>query len=239
MYQFLNKKINHLTCIEYLGQIKSNNRRFYIKCKCDCGKEIIVLEYSFRLEQIKGCGCYLSYNDRNIKGKKFGKLTVINLNNSDKKHNNWVCLCDCGNNKIVRASSLIKGITQSCGCLQKRTGKENPFWKGWEEISGEFFSSIKKGAEERNIEFKITIEYIWKLFIKQDKKCILSGVELNFQSRGDLRDGTASLDRIDSDKGYTEDNVQWVHKDLNLMKLDFKQKEFIKWCELVYKHSLK
>ena len=45
--------------------------------------------------------------------------------------------------------------------------------------------------------------------------------------------GTASLDRIDSSKGYVKGNVQWVHKDINKMKTDFEQSIFIKLCKSV------
>lgn len=44
---------------------------------------------------------------------------------------------------------------------------------------------------------------------------------------------TASLDRIDSSKGYIEGNVQWVHKRINKMKLDDSDTEFIEWCRLI------
>jgi len=51
------------------------------------------------------------------------------------------------------------------------------------------------------------------------------------QSKQKLR--TASLDRIDSTKNYTIDNIQWVHKDVNKMKMDFSQEYFIEMCRLV------
>jgi hypothetical protein len=41
------------------------------------------------------------------------------------------------------------------------------------------------------------------------------------------------LDRIDSSKGYTIDNVQWVHKIVNIMKHDVEEKEFFNWCKLI------
>lgn len=55
-------------------------------------------------------------------GKKFGRLIVIR----DAGKNNsgeilWECLCDCGQNSIVRGSSLRSKITKSCGCLTKET----------------------------------------------------------------------------------------------------------------------
>jgi hypothetical protein len=43
----------------------------------------------------------------------------------------------------------------------------------------------------------------------------------------------ASLDRIDSSKGYIDGNVQWVHKEVNEMKMQATQNEFIEYCNLV------
>lgn len=45
--------------------------------------------------------------------------------------------------------------------------------------------------------------------------------------------GTASLDRIDSSKGYIKGNIQWVHKDINKMKNNYNQAYFINLCALV------
>ena len=44
---------------------------------------------------------------------------------------------------------------------------------------------------------------------------------------------TASLDRIDSTKGYIDGNIQWVHKRINTMKMDMSQKDFIDFCKQV------
>ena len=81
--------------------------------------------------------------------------------------------------------------------------------------------------------FCLTIEYAWQVFIKQKRKCALSGADLKFNSRCRVRDGNASLDRIDSTKGYVVGNVQWVHKLVNVMKQDMTDAEFIGWCNQI------
>jgi len=89
-------------------------------------------------------------------------------------------------------------------------------------------------AKHRGQSFKITIQYAWELFLKQNKKCALSGLPLAL-SPNSMAAGasSASLDRIDSSKGYEEGNVQWVHATLNFMKTSLKQEDFVKWCCLV------
>ena len=172
-------------------------------------------------------------------GFKIGRLTLeypVKL----KKIIYWMCLCDCGNKTLVSVSSLNSGSTKSCGCLQKELiiVKNRKCWKGYGELSGNYFSQIRYNAKKRKIYFDITTEYLWHLFIKQEKKCILSGVTLTFgDKRKKQRDQTASLDRIDASKGYIEGNVQWVHKIINIMKGKQDSKEFIKLCIMIGKHN--
>lgn len=56
----------------------------------------------------------------NLSGKKFGKLSVIKFDSIGASHNAlWECICDCGNNIIVKSNNLKSGNTRSCGCLHK------------------------------------------------------------------------------------------------------------------------
>lgn len=62
---------------------------------------------------------------QDLTGQKFGNLTVI-----ERKHelgNNyilWLCKCDCGRDRIIRADNLKSGHTKTCGfCSGKRNGK--------------------------------------------------------------------------------------------------------------------
>jgi hypothetical protein len=51
-------------------------------------------------------------------GQRFGRLIVSNLHHTDKHYNRfWLCVCDCGKQKIVGWSALSSGGTVSCGCF--------------------------------------------------------------------------------------------------------------------------
>lgn len=76
----------------------------------------------------------------------------------------------------------------------------------------------------------ISIEYAWNLFLEQNRKCALSGQDIFI---GDKQYGTASIDRIDSSRGYEEGNIQWVHKDINFMKRTYSMDYFIEMCKMV------
>ena len=61
-----------------------------------------------------------------LTGQKFGKLTVIEYAGSDKNgHAKWHCKCDCGVEKTVLGTSLVRGFTTSCGCYHKEKAKAN------------------------------------------------------------------------------------------------------------------
>lgn len=173
---------------------------------------------------------------KDLRNCVFGKLLVLDIsknitkNEFKGKRKIWRCKCKCGNIVDVVSTALISGNTISCGCIRRTEGPTHPTWKGYEEIGIEFFNSMKNGAAIRNLEFNITIEYIWELFIKQSRKCALSGIDLRTLTRYKR---TASLDRIDNTKGYIEGNLQWIHKDINIMKRDHTQEYFIDICNKI------
>ena len=107
----------------------------------------------------------------------------------------------------------------------------------YEDIHISWFNACPKGARERGLECTITIEDVWNQYVKQGKVCNLTGKEIGWCPRI-RRNGTASIDRIDSSKGYTIDNIQLVHKDVNFMKGVFSQEYFIQTCkDIATKHS--
>ena len=56
-------------------------------------------------------------------GRKFGRLTVLKLDDT-KKVPHWICRCDCGSTKSVNGHSMKRGLTKSCGCLQREYARE-------------------------------------------------------------------------------------------------------------------
>lgn len=192
---------------------------------------------------------------RDILNKTFGKLTVRKIHSiSDRKLYSkaknshytrkdiyYLCDCSCGETKIVFRTNLITSHTKSCGCLKIKKKESNPSWTGCGQLGGRMWSKIKSHAENRNISMDITIVDAWELFKLQKSLCRLTGVTLTHEyiEKGKRINGTASLDRIDSSKAYTKDNIQWVHKEINLMKRNYKQKRFIELCKLVSDHQNK
>lgn len=88
----------------------------------------------------------------------------------------------------------------------------------------------------------LTLEYLKQLYEVQDGKCPYSGVELILSTYTKIvKDPiySASLDRIDSDKGYVQGNVQFVSMAVNYMKNCMSHEETITMCKIIannYKH---
>lgn len=90
-----------------------------------------------------------------------------------------------------------------------------------------YFHNMISNNRKRKKEFKITLQDLESLWNNSNKLCVLSNLPVSFD------DGTASVDRIDSSKGYTIDNIQIVHRVINYMKVDLPEKDFIFYCQSV------
>jgi hypothetical protein len=176
-------------------------------------------------------------------GLFFGQLEVIELILPEKR-NPWLYRCKChacGNENFVKsAKDLNARINPTCGCInwERKKGKCSPFYKGFGEISGSFWNIVKKNAKSRNIKLNVTIEYAWNLYVQQNKKCALSGVDISFGS-SNYDETTASLDRINSNEDYVIGNIQWVHKTINFMKHDLSEKDFLYYCKKIIEWNSK
>jgi len=57
------------------------------------------------------------FNGVDLVGKVFGRLTVVRK--IDGKRSQWLCNCECGNERVLKSYMLLNGIYRSCGCLEK------------------------------------------------------------------------------------------------------------------------
>lgn len=144
----------------------------------------------------------------------------------------FLCRCKCGVEKLLDQHRLLYKKPIACRKCIDRLGERHPLRRGFKKMSGHFWSKCRQSAKKRKHEFSIAPEYAYRLIEEQGWRCKLSGLPLYF-SQHHSEVSTASLDRIDSSKGYVEGNVQWVHRDINLMKHVFNQDHFISLCRMV------
>lgn len=96
--------------------------------------------------------------------------------------------------------------------------------------------AAKHRAIRKNIEFTITMEELENLLIQQNNKCYYTGVE--FENDGS-RTKSISIDRIDSNLGYTIDNIRLICSLVNTMKSDRSEQGFLNCVQSIYKHMYK
>jgi hypothetical protein len=180
---------------------------------------------------IKGATKYENVFEEN---QRYGYWLVLDKKIFIDKEAKVFCKCtECNlTEKYVPAFQLIKGISKRCSvCGYSNKGEKNPSWKGYNEIPYAWFSKYFERKNKKRRSGNISIEDVYNLWITQNKKCSLSGLEIDFIKRDDGI--SASIDRIDSKVEYVLNNIQLVHKDVNLMKNHFNQDYFLEICERI------
>lgn len=246
------KKVGRLYVIEKTDKRSSNGSVIW-KCKCECGTILEVSTKDFGIDKKRGvprvqsCGC-LNDETRRDKAKEpipqdDSFIEVLEeIGYTTQRKLEYRCKCKKCDSEIILNKKAIRRRKQCDSCNRremknsafKRIGNKSQSWQGYKNIPKSIFTYIKAGAKKRNKDFDITIEYMNELWEKQNGICALSGIQLNISEKvTDRTNTTASLDRIDSSKGYVEGNVQWVHKDINRIKWGLTNEKFIDYCKRV------
>jgi hypothetical protein len=127
-YDLTGKVFGRLAVIGRAPNDRLRNRCW--ECRCVCGEIRIVIGRSLRNGHSQSCGCLNreivgQINFVDLTGRVFERWTVIERIGSDRKGSTWLCLCACGNRKVVTSRSLLHGQSKSCGCLQREVASRS------------------------------------------------------------------------------------------------------------------
>lgn len=208
------------------GKIISKTYRgpsIYWELQCICGTIYYAMSSELNQNRKQSCGCKSS---KYYVGFKFGNNCELieYLGRNNRSFRTYRCRCNCSKEFIISAAEIAS--RKSCGCSYKKQ------YCG--DMPGEYWNRLIYGAKKRNILFEINKEYAWKIFVKQNGLCVYTQQKLKWDKAGKKNSTiTASLDRIDSNKGYIEGNVQWMHKEIQPMKMGMSHEKFIKICNII------
>lgn len=93
------------------------------------------------------------------------------------------------------------------------------------------FKTLYRSAKKRGKEFDLDLPYLKELWESQNGKCVITGVDLNLSSCGN-KNYQASLDRIDSNKGYIKGNVRYTSVSINWLKSNFDDNHLYEFMDI-------
>lgn len=181
------------------------------------GKDLSLNEF-FHPTRSKGV------KEKFISGDRIGWLTIVEKIGVDKNNNAiYNCICDCGTTvKKYHGNHGIRSI--SCGCVKIIN---------YYDLKRAYVYDLIRNAGCRKIKWGVTQSDLWTLWVKQGgdigKGAICAETGQRIYLSG-VNGRTASLDRIDPNKDYTIDNLQWVTINYNMSKGDKTDKEMFEVC---------
>ncbi len=149
-------------------------------------------------------------------GQTIGVFKVLKLDEeltTKKQRSHLICICNkCLKECVVSANELKR--SQSCGCQQ---GVNNNNRKAFEDNKTHFFEMrllnyARRNSRRRGEKCDLVVEDI-----VIPEYCPLLGIKLETSS-GSKQDTSPSVDRIDSSKGYTRENVWIISQRANRIK---------------------
>lgn len=124
-------------------------------------------------------------------------------------------------------TEISKRVVKYCSSECRRTSFKDEYYH--------YHYDVKRRCKGDCIN-NVTIEYLkWLLEEKQNFKCNVTGIPIRLYKSNEknVLYNSASLDRIDSSKGYIEGNVQWVCLGVNYMKMNFSNDELLETIRLI------
>lgn len=98
------------------------------------------------------------------------------------------------------------------------------------------FRYTLRNAKKRFKDFNLDLEYLKELWESQDGICPYTKIKLSLpEYKNSVKDPRirASLDRIDSSKGYIKGNVQFISTSINYMKGDLSHEETVTFLKTI------
>jgi len=176
-----------------------------------------------------------------LTGKRFGRLTVIGIDDRGDRKTYYNCQCDCGNVKSVRSDSLIAGAIRSCGCMKKEQDLENLTANHSHKMSGTRIYGIWQGIKKRCYNpHEARYDRYGGRGIKMCDEWRESFQSFYNWATENGYEETLSIDRIDNNGDYCPENCRWSdtqeqarNRSSNIrITIGNATKTLTEWCEI-------
>lgn len=137
----------------------------------------------------------------------------------------------CGSDQYYSRPSHLRSAINGDWKCRSCSNHSNNFKGRIGQMPITWFEIKRRGGLSRGYDWDLTPDFIISLYEQQDGLCALTGWPIGWSEKG--LTATVSIDRIDSDEGYLQGNVQLLHKDVNMAKQKYSQEYFIEMCKSV------
>ncbi len=110
-----------------------------------------------------------------------------------------------------------------------------------EKLLNQRLIDLKTRTKKKRVKYDtildFDLQYLLELWKKQEGKCAVSGISMTHILFNGHSKTNVSIDRVNSNKGYTKNNIQLVCSIVNKMKLDMNIDELVYFCNKILKHN--
>ena len=193
-------------------------------------------------------GAFSSGHVKDLRGRRYGKLTVKEFDHSDGVKSYWLCECDCGNTVVKSYAQLYNNVYPNCGCMPRYINRpkrlnvkthhmsRTRLHNIWKSMRSRCFCKDPKRREYWEYSQRgISICDEWNDFMNFYEWAHENGYDENAPT------GECTLDRIDVNGNYEPSNCRWVNLTQQVrnrrktvyLTYNGEKRPLTEWCELL------
>lgn len=171
---------------------------------------------------------------KNYAGQRFGRWLVVKeivgVRLTTRQGRYWLLRCDCGKERVMPLSNVLRGDSTSCGCAKEDwiTARILP---NAQAIKNRLLRAYQLSAKKQNLVWELSDVLFFNLIAENCHYCGVAPITLKQRSGQTL--AYNGIDRKDNAVGYKEENVVACCKTCNYLKRAMSYEEFVDYLNRV------